>query len=116
MNILPGPELLQFETTASLWTLCTLDAPPDIVLRNWKCFDLTPPGKPTTRRFLGRNGQSPAVYTSAPVINFDPTQCVCEATDGAVIRLEGPPSRDSLGVPGYIDDVTVEIEQVICDR
>ena len=116
MTILPGPELLQFETTARLWTLCTLDAPPDIVLRDWKCFDLTPPGNPTTRRFLGRNGQSPAVYTSAAVIKFDQTQCVCEATDGAVIRLEGPPSRDSLGVPGYIDDVTVEIEQVRCDR
>ena len=46
MTILPGPELLQFETTARLWTLCTLDAPPDIVLRDWKCFDLTPPGNP----------------------------------------------------------------------
>lgn len=99
-----------------LWKLDSITAPPDVELHEWKCFDLTPPGKPTTRRFLGRDGQSPAVYTSAPVIKFDPARCVGEATDGAVIRLEGPPSRDSLGVPGYIDDVTVEVEQVICDR
>jgi len=99
-----------------LWRLGPITAPPDVELHDWKCFDLTPPGKPTTRRFLGRNGKSSSVYTSDPVIKFDPTQCVCEATDGAVIRLEGPPSRDSLGVPGYIDDVTVEMEQLICDR
>lgn len=99
-----------------LWKLGSITAPPDVELHDWKCFDLTPPGNPTTRRFLGRNGKSSSVYTSAPLIKFDPTQCVCEATDGAVIRLEGPPSRDSLGVPGYIDDVTVEMEQLICDR
>jgi len=99
-----------------LWKLGPITAPPDVVLHDWKCFDLTPPGKPTTRRFLGRNGRSSSIHTSDPVINFDPTRGVGEATDGAVIRLEGPPSRDSLGVPGYIDDVTVEMEQLICDR
>lgn len=101
------------ETVSSLWTLCTLDALPDIVLRDWQCMDMTPPGKTTTRRFLGRNGQSPSVYTSAPVVKFDPVKGVGEATDGAVISLAGPPSCDSLDAPGYIKDVSDDVVELM---
>jgi hypothetical protein len=114
MTIPPGPALLQLETAASLWTLCNLDAPPDIVLHDWKCFDLTPPGKPTTRRFLGRNGKSSSVYTSAPVIKFDPVQGIGEATDGAVLRLTGSAGAETVNIDAYIHDVTDEIEQLLC--
>ena len=92
-----------------LWKLGPITAPPDAELHGWKCFDLTPPGNPTTRRFLGRNGQSPAIYTSDPVIKFDPAQGVGEATDGAVISLDGPPSCDLLDAPGYIKDVSDDV-------
>jgi hypothetical protein len=97
-----------------LWKLGPITAPPDVVLHDWKCFDLTPPGNPATRRFLGRNGQSPAVYTSAPVIKFDPVQGIGEATDGAVLRLTGPAGAETVNIDAYIHDVTDEIEQLLC--
>ena len=79
------------------------------MLHEWQCVDITPPGNPTARHFLGRNGQSPSVYTSAPVTKFDPAQGVGEATDGAVISLVGPPSCDLLDAPGYIKDVSDDV-------
>lgn len=91
-------------------------APSNVELHDWKCFDLTPPGKPTARHFLGRNGQSPSVYTSAPVVKFDPVKGVSEATDGAVISLAGPPSCDWLGAQRYIKDVSDDIVDLMKER
>lgn len=91
----------------AIWPLGHIAAPSDIELHGWKCFDLTPPGKPTARHFLGLNGQSPSVYTSAPVTKFNPVQGVGEATDGAVIRLAGPPCSSPINVAGYIEDVSI---------
>ena len=97
-----------------LWKLGSITAPPDVELHDWKCFDLTPPGNPTTRRFLGRNGKSSSVYTSAPVIKFDPVQGIGEATDGAVLRLTGSAGAETVNIDAYIHDVTDEIEQLLC--
>lgn len=109
-------KIRSIESNPNLWTLGSIAAPSDVELHGWKCFDLTPPGKSTARHFLGRNGLSPSVYTSAPVNKFDPVKGVGEATEGAVIRLAGLPSCDSLDAPGYIQDVSDDVVELMKKR
>ena len=98
------------------WKFSDIEATPDVLLQVWQCFDLSPPGEPTTRRFVGRIGTSVSIYTSNPIIQFDPAQGIGEATDGAVIRLVGPPSSESLDAPGYIKDVSRDVVSLMKER
>ncbi len=78
-----------------IWKASSVSATPEIVLNNWKVYELT--GTRPTRHFVGYNETEREGRVSTAIVSFDQSTLTGKTQSGRTYCLVGPSCQDPDG-------------------